>query len=154
MVYLAGPDVFDLDSGHTFTRLSRLAHAQGLAPIVPMEGWGNVNPSPGSSNAPGSGSASKNPSEAQRIFVANIARLDSADGVLANLRDFRGNEPDSGTVFEVGYALPVASRSWPMACLRPATPAVWACARPASATSWARCGKRQMVARSKTSARG
>ena len=92
-VYLAGPDVFDRDSGHSFTRLSRLAHAQGLAPIVPMEGWGNVNSGPGSSIAPGSGPAAKDPSEAQRIFAANIARLDSADGVLANLRDFRGNEP-------------------------------------------------------------
>ena len=59
------------------TRLSRLAHAQGLAPIVPMEGWGNVDSGSGSSIAPGSGSAAKDSSEAQRIFAANIARLDS-----------------------------------------------------------------------------
>ena len=119
-VYLAGPDVFDRDSGHSFTRLSRLAHAQGLAPIVPMEGWGNVNPGPGTSVAPSNGSASKDPSEAQRIFAANIARLDSADGVLANLRDFRGNEPDSWTVFEVGYAfargIPVVAYGVPQTC--------------------------------------
>lgn len=50
--------------------------------------------------------------------AANIARLDSADGVIANLRDFRGTEPDAGTVFEVGYAhargIPVIGYGVPM----------------------------------------
>ena len=39
-----------------------------------------------------------------------LSRLAHAGGVSANLRHFWGNEPNSGTVFEVGYA-----------CLRPAT---------------------------------
>ena len=92
-VYLAGPDVFDRDNARTFASLSRLAHEYGLSPIVPMEGWGCVEAKPADRQ-----------SLAQRIFAANIARLDSADGVIANLRDFRGTEPDAGTVFEVGYA--------------------------------------------------
>ena len=92
-VYLAGPDVFERDSARTFTQLSRLAHEFGLSPIVPMEGWGCVEVK-----------HDDGASLAQRIFAANIARLDSAQGVIANLRDFRGTEPDAGTVFEVGYA--------------------------------------------------
>jgi len=39
------------------------------------------------------------------IFEANCQLIDSADAVLANLRYFRGHEPDSGTVWEVSYAL-------------------------------------------------
>lgn len=92
-VYLAGPDVFEKDNARIFAALSRLAHEFGLSPIVPMEGWGCVEQP-----------QAKGPALAQRIFAANIARLDSADGVIANLRDFRGTEPDAGTVFEVGYA--------------------------------------------------
>ena len=113
-VYLAGPDVFERDSGRTFTHLSQLAHSLGLSPIVPMEGWGCVD----ALDNPDSGSSRQ--AQAQRIFAANIARLDSADGVLANLRDFRGSEPDSGTVFEVGYAfakgIPVVGYGVPQAC--------------------------------------
>ena len=34
-----------------------------------------------------------------------MALLQQADGVVANLAPFRGVEPDSGTVFEVGVAV-------------------------------------------------
>lgn len=41
--------------------------------------------------------------------------LRSADGMIANLRPFRGLEPDAGTVYEVGFAqalgLPVSGYS-------------------------------------------
>lgn len=93
-VYLAGPDVFDREAALTFAQLSTLAQLHGLAAIVPMEGWGQVAAAPGEAG----------PALARRIFAANIERLNRADGVIANLRDFRGTEPDSGTVFEVGYA--------------------------------------------------
>src|SRR3546814_43940 len=39
------------------------------------------------------------------IDRANIALIERADAVLANLDFFRGPEPDSGTCFEVGYAV-------------------------------------------------
>jgi nucleoside 2-deoxyribosyltransferase len=38
------------------------------------------------------------------IFHANIKLIEEADIITANLNHFRGSEPDSGTVFEVGYA--------------------------------------------------
>jgi nucleoside 2-deoxyribosyltransferase len=34
-----------------------------------------------------------------------VAHIDNCDAVLANLDFFRGPEPDSGTCFEVGYAV-------------------------------------------------
>jgi len=40
------------------------------------------------------------------IFLGNRDLIDAADMVIANLNPFRGNiEPDSGTVWEVGYAI-------------------------------------------------
>ncbi|NHN28589.1 nucleoside 2-deoxyribosyltransferase [Paenibacillus agricola] len=41
---------------------------------------------------------------AEEIFHANIKLLEEADIITSNLNPFRGAEPDSGTVFEVGYA--------------------------------------------------
>lgn len=42
---------------------------------------------------------------ATHIYRANVAHIDGCDAVLANLDFFRGPEPDSGTCFEVGYAV-------------------------------------------------
>ncbi len=93
-VYLAGPDVFEPDARARYAKLSILAEANGLQAIVPMDAEGEP------------ARADEAPAQAaQRIFLANIARLDAADGMVANLADFRGCEPDSGTVFEVGYAV-------------------------------------------------
>jgi nucleoside 2-deoxyribosyltransferase len=39
------------------------------------------------------------------IYRANLAMIASADAVLANFNAFRGDEPDSGTCFEAGYAV-------------------------------------------------
>ena len=93
-VYLAGPDVFEPDARERYAKLSVLAEANGLQAIVPMDAEGEPT------------RVDHAPSQAaQRIFLATIARLDAADGMVANLADFRGCEPDSGTVFEVGYAV-------------------------------------------------
>ncbi|WP_408908215.1 nucleoside 2-deoxyribosyltransferase [Variovorax paradoxus] len=42
---------------------------------------------------------------AQAIYDTNMALLRRASGVIADLSPFRGTEPDSGTVFEVGVAI-------------------------------------------------
>ena len=91
-VYLAGPDVFDPDAEEVFARLSALARQHGLDAIVPLEDLNTL-------------AKMTRTQKAQHIFASNVARLDAADGMVANLRDFRGTEPDSGTVFEVGYAV-------------------------------------------------
>lgn len=46
-----------------------------------------------------------NPQEiANNIRDANIAMIKACDMVIANVSPFRGPEPDSGTVWEIGYA--------------------------------------------------
>ena len=88
-IYLAGPDVFRPDARDHFVRLAAACDALGLAALLPADG--NDPPVDG-------------PPEAQ-IYEANMQRLRGAGGVVANLASFRGLEPDSGTVFEVGAAV-------------------------------------------------
>ncbi len=101
-IYLAGPDVFRPDAAQVFARLKARCARLGLAGLEPAD------------DAAGE---LQGEALAQRIYEGNVARIRQADGVLANLADFRGLEPDSGTVFEVGYAIalgkPVAAYGVP-----------------------------------------
>ncbi|GAB3471468.1 nucleoside 2-deoxyribosyltransferase [Azotobacter salinestris] len=103
-IYLAGPDVFRPDAVEHGARLKRLCAEHGLEGLYPLD---NALP-PGLSPA----------AAAQWILEANIALLRSADAVLANLEPFRGREPDSGTVFEMGMAVALGKPVW--ACFAPA----------------------------------
>lgn len=91
-IYLAGPDVFFPDSAAIFQRLKAQCDHLGLCGVEPSDG--------------GLAAGFVGPDEllAQRIFEANLQLIRAADGVIANLMAFRGHEPDSGTVFEVGFA--------------------------------------------------
>lgn len=91
-IYLAGPDVFRPDSATVYLRLKAQCERLGLIGVPPFESQ------PDASSADGG-------TIAQRIYEGNIALIRSADAVVANLQDFRGLEPDAGTVFEVGYAV-------------------------------------------------
>ncbi|RIX85027.1 nucleoside 2-deoxyribosyltransferase [Acidovorax cavernicola] len=98
-VYLAGPDVFRPDAAQYFAALALACDALGMTAVPPFDGK----------------DAGTDP--ARRIYEENMKLLRSADGVIANLAPFRGLEPDSGTVFEVGAAialgLPVAAYGVP-----------------------------------------
>ena len=100
-VYLAGPDVFRPDAKAHFVRLAAACDAAGLEAVPPADGSEDPAPIP----------------LERKIYEANMRLLRSADGVVANLECFRGLEPDSGTVFEVGAAvalgLPVAAYGVP-----------------------------------------
>lgn len=85
-VYLAGPDVFRPDAAEYFDLLTAICEKLGLEALSPFDASVTAATSP------------------QAIYEANMAKLRSADGVIANLAPFRGAEPDSGTVFEVGVA--------------------------------------------------
>lgn len=92
-IYLAGPDVFYPDSALRFCALKVTCQRWGLEGLEPSDG-----------DIPADFTGSDD-DRAQRIYAGNIARIQQADAVIANLCDFRGLEPDSGTVFEMGYAI-------------------------------------------------
>jgi len=90
-IYLAGPDVFRRDAAQHFAMLTAVCERQGLQALAPSDGLVPVD--------------TPEAEIAQRIFEINMGLLQEAHGVIANLRPFRGIEPDSGTVFEVGVAV-------------------------------------------------
>jgi len=88
-VYAAGPDVFDPAYPAIKQAIKDACRAAGLVALCPAD-----DEIHGDGERPLS----------QRIQEANLAMIDRAHVVMANVRNFRGLEPDSGTVFESGYA--------------------------------------------------
>ena len=97
-IYLAGFDVFRPDAIEHGQHLKRLCHRYGFEGCYPLD------------NAPPADLSGRD--LAQWIFQANIQLLQRADFVMANLNPFRGTEPDSGTVFEVGFAVARGMPVW------------------------------------------
>ena len=89
-IYLAGPDVFEPDALHQGERLKALCRTFGCEGLFPLENVIDEHPDPQQT--------------AEAIRKANLALIRQADMVMANLNPFRGFEPDSGTVYEVGFA--------------------------------------------------
>lgn len=88
-LYLAGPDVFLPNAAEHGEALKKICLAHGYEGLFPLDN--QVAPGP--------------PLEmAAAIRRANVELIRQADGVIANLSPFRGPEPDSGTVWEVGFA--------------------------------------------------
>jgi nucleoside 2-deoxyribosyltransferase len=91
-LYLAGPDVFRPDAHARGQELKVLCAEFGIEGLFPLD-----QDVPASITDP--------TEQAAWIYRANIGLIERADAVLANLDFFRGPEPDSGTCFEVGYAV-------------------------------------------------
>ena len=87
-IYLAGFDVFYKDAKERFEKMRTLCDIAGYEALIPLDN--EITEGLGISN---------------RIYKANIDMIERADGIIANLNAFRGTEPDSGTVFEVGYGV-------------------------------------------------
>ena len=83
-IYLAGPDVFHPDAAERAKAHKALCLQSGFQPLHPID---------------------QPTLTAAHIYRTNIAMLRQADAVLANLNPFRGAEVDSGTAFEVGFAI-------------------------------------------------
>ncbi len=97
-IYLAGFDVFRPDALHHGRQLKTLCQKYGFEGLYPLDN-----------------SAPRNLTTLERarwIYHANIALIEQADILMANLNVFRGAEPDSGTVFEVGYATALGKPVW------------------------------------------
>ena len=93
-IYFAGPDVFDPGYPRLKAEIKTLCAPLAVRPLLP-----------GDQELEGLESTGRETEGAEAIFRHNLALIDLAEGVLANLNPFRGVvEPDSGTVFECAYA--------------------------------------------------
>ncbi len=88
-IYLAGPDIFRPDVEAWATACRALCRRYGFEALLPID-HGETLP--------------------ERIFQANLDMIRKAQIVAANLDPFRGAEPDSGTAFELGYALALGKK--------------------------------------------
>jgi len=83
-IYLAGPDVFRPDVLEWAETARETCRRYGYEALIPID---------------------HGETEASRICQANLDLIRKAQIIVANLNPFRGAEPDSGTSFELGYAL-------------------------------------------------
>jgi nucleoside 2-deoxyribosyltransferase len=89
-VYLAGPGVFRQDPNSYGRMLQDKCAQAGLAGCWPLDGA--VAPGP--------------PLETARaIYRANLALIDAAAAIIADLSPFRGPNMDPGTAWEIGYGV-------------------------------------------------
>ena len=90
-IYLAGPDVFYPDTQRRKEKLLSLCTKYGFKGLYP-------------------GDNEIHPITADNIRDANLEMIKKADYVIANVNCFRGFEPDSGTVFEIGFAIALGKK--------------------------------------------
>lgn len=89
-VYIAGFDVFKRNAIDRGACLKQTCQKYGMTGLFPCD---NQNDSKSQF------------ATANQIAKHNMKMIDSCDVVVANLNFFRGLEPDSGTCFEIGYAI-------------------------------------------------
>lgn len=82
-IYIAGFDVFYDDAVKRGKEMKKICSDNGFEGLYPLDNECD---------------------NAEEIFHANINLIKQADIIAANMNSFRGHEPDSGTVFEIGYA--------------------------------------------------
>lgn len=89
-IYIAGPDVFEMDSIQIGEKLVQKCKEYGYEGLYPLDNIVDFS--------------QEKHKIAQDIYEANIKMIEKADIVIADLNNFRGKEADSGTVWECGYA--------------------------------------------------
>lgn len=90
IIYIAGPDVFlpnAIEAGKKMVQVCRQYGFEAFFPIDDEAAEADIG----------------NPESARMIFYGNIDRIKASDIIVANLKNFRGSEPDSGTSFECGF---------------------------------------------------
>jgi len=97
-IYLAGFDIFRPDAVAHGEQLKMLCAKYGFEGRYPMDKQVPRNLPP--------------QEQARWICRNNLEVLRDCQLVVANLNPFRGSEPDSGTVFEVGYAVALGIPVW------------------------------------------
>lgn len=98
-VYIAGPTVFH-PSWPSFAQLvAQKCMELSLKPLFPIAPSQSLD-RPNIVGVSKKGTAA----EAKAIFRECVRQIQECDGVVADLSPFRGEEPDSGTVVEIGLA--------------------------------------------------
>jgi nucleoside 2-deoxyribosyltransferase len=93
IAYLAGPDVFLPNAPAHAARKAAICAAHGITALPPL-------------NEDLASLAEMEQHHAWRaIFAKDVAMMEQADIVIANLTPFRGVSADSGTLIEVGWFL-------------------------------------------------
>lgn len=82
-IYIAGFDVFKENAVEIGRSYKEICERYGHAGLYPLDNECD---------------------SAKEIFSGNVKLIDEADIIVANLNNFRGDEPDCGTAFELGYA--------------------------------------------------
>lgn len=90
-IYLAGPDIFRPDAHDWVANAQELCRQHGFEALTPFD-HGETEP--------------------KKILDGNLELIRKAQIVVANLNPFRGVEPDSGTAFELGFALALGKKLW------------------------------------------
>jgi nucleoside 2-deoxyribosyltransferase len=90
-VYFAGPDVFRLQARDIGLMLKDRAQENGLIGLYPLDNEVDNNLS--------------RKERARRVYNGNLGMIRMADAIVANVCDFRGKDVDSGTAFEIGFAV-------------------------------------------------
>ena len=90
-IYLAGPDVFRPDAESWANSARELCRQYGFEALTPLDHC---------------------ETEPRKICEGNLELIRKAQMVVANLNPFRGAEPDSGTVFELGYGFALGKKVW------------------------------------------
>lgn len=100
IAYLAGFECFYPDCKEKATRAAELCEKYGVQPLSPVLGEDGkvVDFSKGKREA------------ARQIYEYNMGYLQKCDMIIANLNNFRGEEPDSGTCVECGIAIALGKK--------------------------------------------
>lgn len=88
-VYLAGPEVFWPNAHDVLAEKVRLCEKHGLIGLSPFDNEVSHDVPPNE--------------RAVEIYTQNIALMQKADAIIANISSFRGPNMDPGTAFEIGF---------------------------------------------------
>ncbi|HFU76587.1 MAG TPA: nucleoside 2-deoxyribosyltransferase [Arcobacter sp.] len=90
-IYIAGFDVFLTNAQEDLDIKKRLCEDYSFEGLIPFDA--NVD------------FTQSNDKIRKDIYEENIKMIQESDIIIANMNNFRHNEVDSGTVFEIGYAV-------------------------------------------------
>lgn len=98
-IYIAGPDVFRTNWPDFAEKVVNACSSWGFEALLPIPANKSLDrPDVNGITVPGKRN------DARTVFDSCMDMIRSCDAMVANITPFRGDEPDSGTVFEIATA--------------------------------------------------